>query len=116
MQIELILKCEKLLINKLISLFLHGNHCIALTIDNSGLNIKSFCFRQSKSSKLRDKRDQDFETSTSEEQEKKEKIRAKENREEDFVFICSNHITLLGWFVQPLLQDIYLISNKGEEF
>ena len=89
---------------------------LLFSIDNSGSNIKSFCFRQSKSSKLRDKRDQDFETSTSEEQEKKEKIRAEENREENFVFISCNHITLLGWFVQPLLQDIYLISNKGEEF
>ena len=84
-------------------------------IDNSGSNIKSLCFRRSKSSKLRDKRDQDFETSTSEEQEKKEKIRAEENREEDFVFICSNHI-LLGWFVQPLLQDIYWYHIKVRNF
>ena len=39
--------------------------------------------------------------------EKKEKIIAEESREENFVFISCNHITLLGWFVQPLLQDIY---------
>ena len=39
--------------------------------------------------------------------EKKKKIIAEESREENFVFISCNHITLLGWFVQPLLQDIY---------
>ena len=48
--------------------------------------------------------------------EKKEKIIAEESREENFVFISCNHITLLGWFVQPLLQDIYWYHIKVRNF
>ena len=91
----------------------------ALTIDNwtiAAQILNHFAFGKAKAANWEIKGTRILKLVPVRNRKKKEKIRAEENREEDFVFISCNHITLLGWFVQPLLQDIYLISNKGEEF
>lgn len=95
MQIELILKCEKLLINKLISLLYMETIVLPLPLTILAPQILNhFAFDKAKAANWEIKGTRIFKLVPVRNRNKSR--RSEENREENFVFISCNHITLLA--------------------